>query len=302
MITGRIESAMDKKVIMIMVDGFGVPEKGWSNSIYSDLCDSRFVKLLADFSIPVSAKLDVDGIPQSATGQTALFTGFNAAKIMGMHMQGFPGPKLRELICSRNLFSNLMEKGKTVAFANAYVQYTLEELAIMRLKSVTTTMVESSIGWVRNMEDLISGKAVYHDLTRKTIKNSMLVQEISPKQAAIDLLNISKDNDFTLFEYFLTDRAGHKMDVDALKEILGNLSTFVCELVDSAAENTMIILTGDHGNCEDISTRKHTTNPVPLFVYGHPLPCNRKITSIEDIYYFILDDIFKSPKLNTGAV
>ncbi len=291
----------DKKVIMIMVDGFGVPEKGWFNSVYSELCDTRFVKLLADFSIPVSAKLDVEGIPQSATGQTALFTGFNAAKIMGMHVQGFPGPRLRELICSRNLFSNLMERGKKVAFANAYVQYTLEELASMRLKSVTTTMVESSIGWVRNMEDLLSGKAVYHDITRKSIMGRMPVQEISPKQAAQDLLNISKEHDFTLFEYFLTDRVGHKMDVQALKEVLGDLSVFMCELVDSAAENTLIILTGDHGNCEDLSTRKHTNNPVPLFVYGHPLPRDRQINSIEEIYYFILEDIFKSPKTSTGA-
>jgi len=292
---------MSKKVIMIMVDGFGIPEKGWFNSIYSDFCDGRFVTLLADFSIPVSAKLGVEGIPQSATGQTALFTGFNAAKIMGMHMQGFPGPKLREVICRRNLFSNLMEKGRKVAFANAYVQYTLEELASMRLKSVTTTMVESSIGWVRNMEDLLLGKAVYHDITRKTIKGSLPVHEISPKQAAIDLLNISKEHDFTLFEYFLTDRAGHEMDAKALKEILGNLSAFVCELVDSVTENTLIILTGDHGNCEDISTRKHTTNPVPLFVYGHPFPHDREITSIEEIYYFIVEDIFKIPKISTGV-
>jgi len=108
---------MEKKVIMIMVDGFGIPEKGWMNSIYSEFCDTRFVKLLSEFSVPVRTDMGIDGIPQSATGQTALFTGYNAAKIMGMHMQGFPGPKLREVICSRNLFSNLMEKGKKVAFS-----------------------------------------------------------------------------------------------------------------------------------------------------------------------------------------
>ncbi len=291
---------MDKKVIMIMADGFGIPENGWRNSIYSDFCDSRFVGLLSEFSIPVKTDMGVDGIPQSATGQTALFTGFNAAKIMGMHMQGFPGPRLREIICSQNLFSNLMEKGKKVTFANAYVQYTLEELERLRLKSVTTTMVESSIGSVRGIEDLLAGKAVYHDLTRKAIKNSGSIREISPEQAAADLLSISNDYDFTLFEYFLTDRAGHKPDLTVLKEVLGNLSAFVCELIDSITENTTVILTGDHGNCEDISTKKHTKNPVPLFVYGHPLPRDGGIKSIEDIYSFILEDIFKIPKSNMG--
>jgi len=170
----------------------------------------------------------------------------------------------------------------------------------MRLRSVTTTMVESSIGWVRNMEDLLSGKAVYHDLTRKTILGKQSVQEISPQQAAKDLLNISNDHDFTLFEYFLTDRAGHKPNSGTLKEVLGDLSTFVCELVDSVTGNTLIILTGDHGNCEDISTKKHTKNPVPLFVYGHPLPS--KIASIEEIYDFILEDVFKVQKSSIGVI
>jgi hypothetical protein len=287
---------MNKKVIMIMVDGFGIPENGWGDSIYSEFCNSRFVKLLSDFSIPVTTGMGVEGIPQSATGQTALFTGFNAAKIMGMHMQGFPGPKLRELICSRNLFSNLLERGKKVAFANAYVQFTLEELDKMRLKSVTTTMVESSIGWVRNMEDLLSGKAVYHDLTRKTIKGKLSIDEISPKQAAADLMNISKEYDLTLFEYFLTDRAGHKPDRNVLGEVLGNLSSFVCELIDVATENTLILITGDHGNCEDITTKRHTKNPVPLFIYNHPLPRTEELMSIEQIYSYIIEDIFITAK------
>jgi 2,3-bisphosphoglycerate-independent phosphoglycerate mutase len=287
---------MDKKVIMIMVDGFGIPESGWFNSIYSEFCDIRFVKLLSDFSIPVITGMGVEGIPQSATGQTALFTGVNAAQIMGMHIQGFPGPKLREVICRRNIFSNLLEKGKKVAFANAYIQYTLEELDKMRLKSVTTTMVESSIGWVRNMEDLLAGKAVYHDITRKTIAEKPSISEISPKQAASDLLNISREHDFTLFEYFLTDRAGHKKDKNALGEVLGDLSSFVCELIDTAAENTLIILTGDHGNCEDITTKRHTKNPVPIFIYNHPLPRNRGLMSIEQVYSYILDDIFTTAK------
>lgn len=286
-----------------MVDGFGIPEKNWMNSIYSEFCSGRFVGLMSEFSIPVKTGMGIDGIPQSATGQTALFTGCNAAKIMGMHVQGFPGAKLRDIICRRNLFSDLLKRGKKVAFANAYVRYTLEELERMRLKSVTTTMVGASIGWVRNIEYLQSGNAVYHDLTRKTIKSISPVQEISPEQAAMDLLNISNDQDFTLFEYFLTDRAGHKSDLGILKEVLVDFSAFICELVRLSPEDSMIILTGDHGNCEDTSTTRHTKNPVPLFVYGYPLPReDRGIKSIENIYSFILEDIFKVSKSNLGVL
>jgi 2,3-bisphosphoglycerate-independent phosphoglycerate mutase len=29
-----------------------------------------------------------------------------------------------------------------------------------------------------------------------------------------------------------------------------------------------VLLTSDHGNLEDATTRRHTTNPVPLLVWG----------------------------------
>lgn len=277
---------------MIMVDGFGVPSKGWFNSVYSDFCDNKFVRLLSESSMPVDTGMGVEGLPQSATSQTALFTGINAAKFMGMHLQGFPCPKLREIIKKYNIFSKLIEKGKKVAFANAYVQYTLEELEKIRLRSVTTVMVESSLGWVRTLEDLLTGKAVYHDLTRKTIADKASIPEISPKQAAKDLVNIAKDHDFTLFEYFLTDKAGHKQDIPTVKNVLGDLSSFVCELVDIITDNMILIITGDHGNCEDLSTRKHTANPVPFFIYGNNVPKLSNMNSIEQIYHFILKELF----------
>jgi len=44
---------VSKKVIMIMVDGFGIPENGWANSIYSEFCDSRFTDRRFDFRMCV---------------------------------------------------------------------------------------------------------------------------------------------------------------------------------------------------------------------------------------------------------
>src|SRR5512145_901748 len=45
---------------------------------------------------PIDACLGVDGLPQSATGQTTMLTGVNAAAALGRHKEGFPGPRLRE--------------------------------------------------------------------------------------------------------------------------------------------------------------------------------------------------------------
>jgi hypothetical protein len=39
---------------------------------------------------PTDATLNTTGLPQSATGQTVLFTGINAASIAGRHISGFP--------------------------------------------------------------------------------------------------------------------------------------------------------------------------------------------------------------------
>ena len=96
------------------------------------------LKLIAQHSIPVTSDLGIAGIPQSATGQTAIFTGKNAAEVMNGHMPGFPGPTLRQVISQGNLFSKMLEKGFKVTFANAYVQHSLEQLTKHGLRSVTT--------------------------------------------------------------------------------------------------------------------------------------------------------------------
>jgi 2,3-bisphosphoglycerate-independent phosphoglycerate mutase len=276
-----------KKTVMIMVDGFGIPEGGWYDSVYTRFCKKGFTELIAHNSEPVTSDLGISGIPQSATGQTALFTGKNAAKVMNGHMPGFPGPTLRKLISQENLFSKLLEKGFEVTFANAYVQHTLQQLAKMRLRSVTTVMTEASIGWVKNLHDLLAGNAVYHDLTGKTISGEFNVNKISPLRAAENLAKIAQENDFTLFEYFLTDRAGHKQDMSFLAETLSEFSAFFCFLVELAANEISIILTSDHGNCEDPSTRHHTRNPVPFFLHGLPQPAAGSVVSIQDVYHYV---------------
>ncbi len=242
--------------------------------------------------------MGVDGIPQSATAQTALFTGINAARKIGRHIQGFPGQALREIIASDSIFKKLLEKGLQVAFANAYVKYRLDDLSNMNLRSVTTVMVQSTLGWVRDIEYLIKGAAVYHDLTHETLDNIPELDRITPEKAAENLAGIAEKYDFTLFEYFLTDRAGHSTEIEFIGKTLTEFSTFFCRLIHATSENTVLILTGDHGNCEDISSKKHTRNPVPLFVYRHPLPKN--VEGIDKIPEFITREIFNIDSCRTA--
>ncbi len=284
---------MAKRLIMIMVDGFGVPPEGWSESICAKACGPRFAELFERRSKPIDARLGVEGIPQSASGQTSLFCGVNAPKITGRHQQGFPGPSLRRIIEERNLFKEAMKRGLRPLFANAYVRFTLEELEAKGLRSVTTVMVASSLGKVLNFEDLKASKAVLHDITGEHISSyGAELAPIAPERAAENLLALSKDCDLLLFEHFLTDRAGHKQDEALVKRILGVFGRLVTTLAEKLPEDAALVVTSDHGNCEDLSTKTHSLNPVPLLALGDfDREAYEKVEDLSGVMDFVLRSI-----------
>ena len=80
---------------------------------------------------------------------------------------------------------------------------------------------------------------------------------------------IACDSDFTLFEFFQTDIAGHSMDYARACAVLRAYDTFLASLVRSAdAAGMTIVMTSDHGNIESMTSRGHTRNPVPFVAYG----------------------------------
>ena len=72
--------------------------------------------------IAINATLGVPGLPQSGTGQTAIFTGVNGAKKFGRHFGPYPPSVLRSVIAKKNIFHRLKVMGKSVIFANAFPQ------------------------------------------------------------------------------------------------------------------------------------------------------------------------------------
>lgn len=128
-------------------------------------------------------------------------------------------------------------------------------------------MVSNTINSVFNYKSLLLNKSIYHDITRETIAPEHNITTILPEEAAHHLLNVSKNVDFTLFEYFMTDVAGHSQKEDILKKILNTLSSFVVTIKADLPDNTLLMITSDHGNCENLSVPGHTVNPVPLICY-----------------------------------
>jgi 2,3-bisphosphoglycerate-independent phosphoglycerate mutase len=155
------------KIIFIFVDGLGI---GSNDPEINPLAGGRFPTLerMLGNAVPLDACLGVDGLPQSATGQATLLTGINAPKAMGRHIEGFPPPSLKKLIQHENLFTKLQKTGRRCTFANCYLNIDPHRIPPRR-QSVTTVMTISALGRVRGTAELLVGKAVTHDITRRTM-------------------------------------------------------------------------------------------------------------------------------------
>ncbi len=257
---------------MVFVDGLGIgPDDPATNPINEDVCP-HLISAFREHAISIDATLGVPGLPQSATGQTSLLTGCNAQQSLGRHVEGFPGPELRKLVREHSIFETLKQSGLPSTFANGYLARTVEEVKQARVQSVTTVAALGAFGDVRRAHLLEAREAVSHDLTREAlVPRGYTGVQLTPEDAAKDLVTIAiaARNAFTLFEFFLTDHAGHAGDMAKAERVLARLDRFVATVLERAAHhNLLIVLTSDHGNIEDLSVRTHTTNPVPLLACG----------------------------------
>jgi len=259
-----------RKVLMLFVDGLGLrPAAAGHNPVHASVCPA-LCAAFQDQTVAIDAILGIPGLPQSATGQASLLTGVNAQASVGRHVEGFPGPMLRDIVRENNIFSRLMARGAAATFANGYVLRTVEEVRKLRMKSVTTVAALSAFGDVRRYDQLVQHRAVSHDLTRESLAPRGYAGEtISIEQAASDLVSIAEQHAFTLFEFFQTDRAGHDCDMTRAVSVLTRLDHFFgAVLAEAAAAGILLVLTSDHGNIEDLRVRTHTSNPVPFLVCG----------------------------------
>lgn len=257
------------KAIFLFIDGVGVREPAADNPVNPEVCPT-LCRLVERHSKPIDACLGVEGLPQSATGQATMFTGVNCAKAMGRHCEGFPGPSLRKIIETNNLFLQLKKRGLRVKFADAYLVDSADELAARRYKSVTTVMALTAPETITTAEDLADDRALMQDLTRETIQDRYPdIRVISPHAAADHLFAIAMENDFTLYEFFQTDVSGHSMDYARACAVLRTYDRFLAALVRLVeAAGITLVMTADHGNVENVSDRGHTRNPVPFIAFG----------------------------------
>ncbi len=222
--------------------------------------------------LPLDATLHVRGLPQSGTGQTALFTGINAPLLVGKHFGPYPYSTLRPLIEAHNVFRRVQQAGLRPCFANAYPQKFFDyfETHLSRLTVTTLSCRYAGIP-LRREKELRDGRGVSADITREgwSRLGHPSVQKIAPQEAGRHLAGMITTHEFVLFEYWKTDHAGHEQKmadaVGALERFDGLLEGLLATIDRS---RTLILVTSDHGNLEDLSVKTHTRNPVPLILTG----------------------------------
>jgi 2,3-bisphosphoglycerate-independent phosphoglycerate mutase len=264
-------------VLLFFIDGLGIGPRGPFNPL-DGLADAAPLGIFRDeetttifdgIVVPTDACLGIEGRPQSASGQTTILTGVNVPARLGYHKQGFPNSAMLEIIRDHSLFLQLTRAGvRPITFANTYTRKFFDERP--RWVSATTAAVEAAGLPFRHVTDNQAGRAVFHDFTnRMLIERGEDVVPRTPEEAAIVLANIVSENRFTLYEYFITDKVGHAQDTAAARTVLQSLAAMIRGVLDRIdLRQTSVILTSDHGNIEDLSTRNHTLNKVPTIVWG----------------------------------
>jgi 2,3-bisphosphoglycerate-independent phosphoglycerate mutase len=265
-------------VLLIFVDGLGIGTRGAHNPLHLLGAEASPLSIFQgeEPELPsggvlarTDARLGVEGRPQSASGQTTILTGVNAPAALGYHKQGFPNEEMRAIIREHSVFLQLARLGiGPNVFANTYTRRFFDERP--RWVSATTVAVEAAGIPFRTVEDLRAGRAVYHDFTNRSAAERGEDLELrTPEEAAGVLARVASEHRFTLYEHFITDRAGHAQDFEAAALALRELSRFVRAALSGVdLGSTTVMLTSDHGNVEDLSTRNHTLNPVPTLAWG----------------------------------
>jgi hypothetical protein len=231
------------------------------------------------------ATLGVPGLPQSATGQTALLTGVNAPALIGRHVTAYPTAALRTLLAGSSLFAQLAGRGARVALANVYSPEYFQAVAARRLKVAAVTFAAQAAGVrLRTLEDLRAGQAVFHDLTNRRLRQwGYEVAEVTPCESGQRLASIGAGADLTFFEFFLTDLAAHGRIPMSADDVVTMVDELIGGILERRDPTLTVLITSDHGNIEDGHTGLHTTNPVPVLAVGPARAAFRSIRAITDL-------------------
>ena len=288
-------------IIFLFVDGMGIGPAGDQNPLswnhfpgIEELCGGqKLVEGIQNLHSgdvlfkAIDANIDMPGLPQSGTGQATLFSGENASKLAGRHYGPFPHSATKHLLGEKSIFSHFKQQGKTATFINAFPQRFIDYCAAKNRWSCCMLMAREYGQPLNSMAEIKDGAAITADLTQEYWHKSVDadVRCISVSEATTRIVEKAAKTDLTLVEFFLTDKAGHERDPDNATAILQRLDDLLSELLNQFDfEKGTLVITSDHGNIEDLGTKSHTRNPVPLIVKGAGAERFENVESIMGVF------------------
>ncbi|MGW8225265.1 MAG: alkaline phosphatase family protein [Anaerolineales bacterium] len=238
--------------------------------------------------IALDAGLGVGGMPQSATGQAVLLTGENIPAKIGQHYGPKPNKEVAAYLRNGNIFSTLASLGYQSGLINAYPQGYFDSIQSgRRLYSAIPLAVTSAGIRLKTQDDLIAGKALSADFTAVGWRERLNLPEtpvLTPEEAGERMALLAEDYDLAFFEYWLSDYAGHSQDMQAAENLLKTFDRVLGGLLKRWDDrHGLILITSDHGNMEDLSTRRHTRNPVPALLIGAPALRGKFVSGLTDL-------------------
>ncbi len=223
--------------------------------------------------IPTDPRLGVPGRPQSASGQATIVTGRNIPKLIGEHYGPKPNPAIRKLLAEDNFFKQVVSHGKKTAIINAYpprLHNAINRGKILR-SSYQQALHEAGLPMFGD-EKIYDGTAMSSDWTGEGWRGELGYTDTpiySRPEAGRRMVEISRQYHFAFFSHWYTDIIGHRGPLEdgvALLELFDGVMAGALDEWDD--DEGLMIVTSDHGNLEDISSRNHTENDVPTLIIG----------------------------------
>ncbi|MBU2505163.1 MAG: metalloenzyme [Bacteroidetes bacterium] len=293
--------------LMVFLDGVGIGKKdeihnpffsrkrNFISEIFGDIphIDNRSLKNSGKYLFPVDACMGVEGLPQSGTGQTSIFCGINAPQFVGKHFGPYPYSTLIPILEEKNIFKTFLDRGDKAFFVNAYPKLFFNYLkAGGRRLSVTSLSCRLSGIRLNTSTDLWKGRALTADIDNRRWNERLKYKlpKISGAAAAKRLIKIAGNNNFTLYEFYLTDHFGHGRNANEKEITLNLLDDFLIHLLQNIPDKMTLLICSDHGNLEDLSIKSHTRNPALTISAGkHAKSLSEKIRSLNQIKDAILE-------------
>lgn len=223
--------------------------------------------------IPTDARLGVPGLPQSGTGQASLLTGLNVPQITGRHYGPKPDLQTRRLIAKHSYFKRLVERGKKAQLLTAYPPRLLHDFA--RGKTLRSSIQQAAYesGQAHfTVDDVRRRQALTAEWTTESWRKHLKIDcaaRYSAREAGRLLARLARNYDFAFHSHWLTDRIGHRGPLARGIELLEMFDQVLRGLLDEWDDDKgLALVVSDHGNLEDISVRRHTSNDVPTLIIG----------------------------------